>query len=273
MAAEECSLTGLYDDVYMITAVPDTAGDEFCSYYKDLSSLALSTTLYTKFLVRWKTSVGSNGMGIRVKVTFDDASDQLIVGSTNPEFSQTWTVTAGTLTTGKTIDKVYIYADDYPDSVGDGAPGTNYYVYCDFIFFYKANFTLPNYPELELSLPPRYAIIPIPSRVGDITQNLGSESTTVRIPCDLNIGDWTRSGDYVDGEVFYEIAHGSSINAWNWLSTSKEQFKVTLETPVVRRSQNAQTLDLLFREYRRSDAANETWVERFGLNLASNFPV
>jgi len=145
---------------------------------------------------------------------------------------------------------------------------------------YKGTFTFPNVGHgLEYTPPPRYAIIPIPSRVGDITQGLGSELATVRASCDLDIGTWKRlvangysADDYVDGQVFDEISHRTYTEPWQWLNTGTgRQFKATLETPVFRyaTSGNKTThiLDLLFREYRLSDASNESHVERFGLNL------
>jgi hypothetical protein len=115
---------------------------------------------------------------------------------------------------------------------------------------------------------------------------LGSESATVQVSCDLNVGrinpasveytgdDWKRpqavdteeQTDVVKGQVFMDIAHNSFQEAWQWFDTDTEQFKVTLEHPDFGREERHR-LDLLFREYRRSCGSNETYVERFGLNL------
>ena len=73
--------------------------------------------------------------------------------------------------------------------------------------------------------------------------------------------------DYGNGDVFKEISHRSYTEPWQWLDTGKEQFKATLETPVFRRMGDGHVLDLLFREKRVSDASNEYYYERFGLNL------
>lgn len=145
-------------------------------------------------------------------------------------------------------------------------------VYYDFILVCKGIFTFPNCGYgLEFTPPARYAMLEPPGRIGDITQNLGSPSATVTIGCDLDIGDWKRSGDHVDGEVFLDIAHNSRSEPWQWLDTGTEQFKATLDTPVFRRESNGNSvrriLDLTFREYRRSSASHASYVERFGLNL------
>jgi len=170
---------------------------------------------------------------------------------------------------------IRFYADE---DAADNANGTSQ-VYYDFLLIHKGTFTFPNVAYgLDFTPPPRYATIPIPSRVGDITQGLGSESATVTASCDLNIdnatNDWKRpqgtlspKTDYVNGEVFMEIAHRTYTEPWQWLDTGTEQFKVTLENPVFRRMGKGHVLDLLFREYRLGCASNEYYYERFGLNL------
>jgi len=176
--------------------------------------------------------------------------------------STTWVTGSATLDTSKgNLLWLWLYANQ--------ATGQVYY---DFVLVCKGIFTFPNCGYgLEFTPPARYAMLEIPTRVGDITQNLGSPSATVTIGCDLDVGDWKRSGDHVDGEVFLDIAHNSSSEPWQWLDTGTEQFKATLDTPVFRRESNGNSvrriLDLTFREYRRSSASHETYVERFGLNL------
>ena len=264
----------LYGDVYKITATCDGTGNEYAYYSKTISP-TINTTTYNKFLLRWKTSVGSVGLGARVYVGFTSGS-QWILGGTTPQFSDadTWKVTSGTLTSGKYVNLIAFYADDYPDTVSVGTYDVSY----EFVLFHKGTFTFPNVAHgLEFSPPPKYGIIPIFGRVGDITQGGGSESATASVSCDLDIGDWKRpqdstsKTDYVDGEVFYDIAHNSSSEPWQWLDTGKQQFKATLEEPKIRYDKDGKTsrrtLDLLFREYRLSCAGNESYVERFGLNL------
>ena len=260
------------NDYFELQGTCDDAGDEY--FYVEYDMTNISSDVYTKYLVRWKTSASSNGLGAQVVLIFT-VGDQYIVGSVAPEFSTDWTVSSGTITSGKTIDKIRLYANDEPNTVTAGTYQVNY----DFCLLHKDTFTFPNVAfGLDFTPPPRYATIPISSRVGDITQNLGSESATVRASCDLDIdndtNDWKRpqgtltpKDDYVNGEVFMEIAHRSYTEPWQWLDTGKEQFKVTLENPVFRRMGKGHILDLLFREKRVSDASNELYYERFGLNL------
>lgn len=266
MTAANATLTVTYGDVFKITAVfDDTALDEYCFYEYDITNI--TSTAYPKYLVRWKTSESSAGAKALIELVFTDSTVQNIPLG----YSTEWTITNGTITSGKTIDQVRFYADD------DGTDGT-FYVYYDFLLLYKGAFPMPNTVPVNLNFPPRYANIGIPVRVGDITQNLGSESAFAQVSCDLDIGTWKRYDDstppicldYVHGEVFYDISHNSNTEPWQWLDTGSEQFKITLQTPVLRRrggNESTHVLDLVFREYRLSDASNETYVERFGLNL------
>jgi len=280
MLAGDATPTILYGDVLQIEAVFDEgATDEYCNYEKDITNFSSNT--YPYFIVRWKTSESANGAKAKVILGFTSGTQVIL----DESYSTTWKVASGTITADKTIDKVFFYAED------DGTNGT-FYVYYDFILLHKGTFTFPNVGHgMEFTPPPRYAIVPIFGRVGDITQGGGSELATVTCSCDLDIGrlsttaasctgsDWKRpqgvdveyKTDYVRGEALIDIAHNTYHEPWQWLDTGTEQFKATLETPVFRRTTSGNktqhSLDLLFREYRLSDASNESYVERFGLNL------
>lgn len=261
-----------YPSRICMTGTCDDAANEYAYYSRDISSLVITTSVYPKIMVRWKTSAASNGLGARVRIDYTDASTQDILNAAStPQFSQKWTVTTATLTPGKTVKYILLYVDDYPNTVASGTFSTYY----EYILFYTGTFTFPNVGHsMDVHLPPRYATIPIPGRIGDITQNLGSESAFVNISCDLDVGTWKRliangftQDDYVDGEVFYDISHNSYKEPFQWLKTGQEQFKATLETPILRRENGRRMLNLLFREYRHFDASLESYIERFGLNL------
>jgi len=277
----ESTLTVENDDIFVISGICNSPNNEYAYYEKDITDI--SSSVYTKFYVRWKTSVASNGAGLLVTLFFTDASQQDIVGTQATQvFSTSWTITSGTITPNKTIDKLRIYIGDTPDTISSGT----YYVYVDFILLCKNVFTFPNTMHgLEFTPPTRYANIEIPSRVTDVTQNLGSRSATVRVGCNLDRArldttsstctgdDWKRpqgvdteyQTDHEKGEVFLDIAHNSYAEPFQWLNTGKYRFKVTLEEPVFREQSNEHTLDLLFREYSRSNKNNESYVERFGI--------
>jgi hypothetical protein len=283
MTDGQTSIAATNDDYFTVKGVCDSADDESVYFENDITNLA--PTIYTKFLVRWKTSVASNGCGARVQLVFADNSTQdLLQAAAIPQFSTTWTVTTGTITTGSNINKVRIWADDYPDD----CPNGTYYVYVDCILLFKDWFTFPNTEfGTEFTPPPRYAMIPIPSRIVDITQNLGCESAIFTASCNLDIGkllttasavvesDWKRPqgtdtkdiDENMNGQVFVDIAHNSITEPFQWLDTGKQQFKVTLDTLRFPERSDSHTVDLTFKEYSRSSKSNETYVERFGLNL------
>jgi hypothetical protein len=285
MDGDDAELSVLYSDVFRIKAVSDSVAElEECCYYFQ-PGITVDPDFYPKILFRYKTSVspsGGFGAKIRIKYATGPTYDYVLGSASTPEFSTSWKTGTATLRTDKgDVENIYFYASEDDKAATNGT----YYVYFDFVLFHKGTFTFPNVGEgMDFSPPPRYARIPIFGRVGDITQGGGSESATVTCSCDLDIGSETIDGvvvskwkrpqgektktDYVDGEVFYDIAHNSNSEPWQWLDTGTEQFKATLESPVFRRGGDGHhILDLLFREYRLSCASNETYYERFGLNL------
>lgn len=282
MGVGDAELSVLYDDVIQIKAVSDSTGELEECWYSLTTPIAVSPIVYPKLLFRWKTSDPSLGFGAKIRIKYATGPTyQTVLGESSPEYSTTWKIgTADLLQDKGDITNIFFHA---AEDAADNPNGT-YYVYYDFLLIHAGTFTFPNVAhDLDFRPPPRYAIIPIPGRVGDITQNLGSELATVTCSCDLDRGDeaftdtlvskWKRpqgeetKTDYVNGEVFVEIAHRSYTEPFQWLDTGKHQFKVTLDDPVFRYAKTGTILDLLFREYRRSSASNETYVERFGLNL------
>jgi len=243
----------VYDDYFKLNITSSTGNKTYNIY---ASAGSLSPSVYTKLVYRYKTS--DTNIKAKIVAQFNDGSQTVLSESS----STTWVTGSATLDTDKgSLLWIRLYANQ--------ATGQVYY---DFVLVCKGIFTFPNCGYgLEFTPPARYAMLEIPSRVGDITQNLGSPSATVTIGCNLDVGDWKRSGDYVDGEVFLDIAHNSSSEPFQWLDTGTEQFKATLDTPVFRREADGNSarriLELTFREYRRSSASNESYVERFGLNL------
>jgi len=247
------TFTSVYDDYFKLDITSSTGNK---TYYIRASVGALSPAVYTTLVYRYKTS--NTNIKAKILAIFQSGSHGILPESS----STTWVTGSATLPTelGNLLS-IKLYANQ--------ATGQVYY---DFVLVCKGIFTFPNCGYgLEFTPSPRYARLEIPSRDGDITQNLGSRDAMVTVGCDLDVGDWKRSGDYVDGEVFLDIAHNSSSEPWQWLDTGTERFKATLDTPVFRREANGNSvrriLDLTFREYRRSSASHESYVERFGLNL------
>jgi hypothetical protein len=245
------------DDYFTITGTCDNAADEYAYYEKDITNV--STILYPYLVVRWKTSAIANGLQAKIGVTYTGAG----LVTTTLGFSAGWKTTVITLTASDTIDKIRIYADDDPDTIAAGT----FYVYFDFIMICGL-FTFPNCAGgLQFTPPSRHIASPIPTRLCDITQFLGTDSATVESTSNLDIGNWKRSTDSVNGDVFLDIAHNSYKEPFQWLDTGTERFKVTLDRPVFRREVNgnrtSHMLDLTFREFRRSNGNLETFRERF----------
>ena len=271
------SLTVDHDDWFHIYVTSSGGNKVYYISYPDeagATNLSLSSTVYTKIFFRYVTG-SATVIKAKIVLVFSDATTQTVLAETNT--GDHFLTGSTTITSGKIIDHIRLYAN--------GATGNVWY---DFALICKDIFTFPNTQYgTEFTPPPRYAMIPIPSRIVDITQNLGSESATFTTSSNLDIGrlsttpgtctgdDWKRpqgidseyQTDYVKGEVFLDIAHNTVTEPFQWLNTGKQQFKVTLDTLRFPEHSDSHTLDLTFKEYSRSSKSNGSYVERFGLNL------
>lgn len=197
MLDADASLTVLYGDVFQLMGKPDSADDESVFYQYDFTDIPADT--YNFIVFRWKTSVASGGMGARVSLYFDDATEQFILGESAPQYDIAWHVTTGTPTPGKTISTVRLWLDDYPDTVGAGT----FYAYFEFLLISK-NFTFQNFKTLEPHFQKVYAHLHPPGREGEISQYLGSLSPTIKITGDMMSGE---SWGSPMGEVMYKLFH------------------------------------------------------------------
>jgi len=248
------------DDYFVLTRSAGAA-EAYLSYPNEggANNLGLSSSIYTKIFWRYKTN--NSNIKAKIVLVFNDATQTVLAESS----STTFTAGSATITSGKTIDHVRLYAN--------AAAGTVTY---DFVLICKNIFTFPNTQYgTEFTPPARYADVEIPGRITDVTQNLGSPSATWMASCNLDVSnateDWKRpqgvlspKTDYVKGEVFIDISHNSYQEPWQWLDTGKHRFKVTLRTPQFPESADQHSLDLTFREYSRSSKTNESYEERFG---------
>ncbi len=248
------------DDYFVLTRSAG-ATEAYLSYPSEAgaNNLGLSSSVYTKIFYRYKTS--NSSIKAKIVLVFSDATIQTVLAETS---NTTFTAGSVTITSAKTIDHIRLYANS--------AAGTVTY---DFVLICKGNFTFPNTEfGTEFTPPARYADIEIPSRITDVTQNLGSPSATWTASCNLDVAnatdDWKRpqgtvtpKTDYVKGEVFMDIVHNSYQEPFQWLDTGKHQFKVTLRIPSFPELSDSHTLDLTFKEYSRSSKTNESYEERF----------
>jgi len=220
------------------------------AYYIDNdTNLNLSTSIYTKLYWRYKTS--DTNIKAKIVLEFSDAATQEILADVS---SVTWVTGSATITTTKTLDHIRLHADH--------ATGNVYY---DFVLVCAGAFSFPNTESIQVIPATDLVRTFSPSRIGRSPQTMGADDTQVIIQCDLDIGDWTRTGDTIPGQVFFDINHNGSIDEeWQWLTTGQgHAFKVRLERPDFMFTDNRQLLTLTFYELRASSANTETYKERY----------
>jgi len=265
------TMTVSNDDYFVIAGTCDNVADEYVYYERDITNI--STTIHPKLLVRWKTSAAANGLEAKINVTYDDAS----ATQTTLGFSTSWTTTVITLPTGKTVDKIRLIADDNPDTVAAGT----FYVYFDFVLICQGIFTWPFVSggvELEGFNNNQY--LKIPSKVGNATQYLGADDSTIRVYGDIDstgtnaagvplIGEgWHGRWTTHDGEAFYQILHYAFGDPWEWFTSDVASMKVTVDRVRISQAKTDENLlsyELDLHEYRLGSAGVETSLERFGI--------
>jgi len=260
------------DDDYYKLGVTGSIGNKigFWSYPDEGGSdeLALSSTAYPFIIIRYKTN--SSSIKAKVELVFHagGSGSQVVLAETS---SLTWKTVVVAITPSETIDHLRLYAN--------GATGIVYY---EFILICKGQFQIPNTANgFDFDPAPRYAEYIVPGAVGNERDCMGAEPAIVTMNCDLDIdtgsigdvGNWLRTGDLMKGQVFVDISHNAKSEPFQWIDLGDlvAQFKVTLDKPGfsrrTNRSEANHTLDLIFSEYRRGRANDETYIERFGLDL------
>jgi hypothetical protein len=169
-------------------------------------------------------------------------------------------VVTATLTTGKVLDHLEMYV-----TTGVGA------VLYDYIRVYAGTFIFSNAVNIKFSPPTRNAVLSVPGMIGSHKQSLGAEPASVEITVDPDFGNWKRTGDTVDGEVFADIAHGLAATAyddWEWLDWGDGQMKVYYngQTPAYEYGGDRKLITLKFAEY-GNGKTGESYRTRFGFDL------
>lgn len=263
MLDADATLTCQAGDIFRIDAVPDEAADENVYYQSaNLTSLGISTTIYPKCMIRWKTSdiQESGGVGAKAQIVYTDDSGTWIVGdASTPEFSNRWVETTKDLPSGKTVKFIWLYADDYPNSVNDGA---HHYVYFDFILIFQGVFTFPfvNIRE-QVDMENNVVYLKIPGRVGNITQYLGADSPTITFEGTM---DTNSSWEYSDvkGFRFIQVWKEMHSDPWQWLTSDLINCKVTAPKLTLKKeagSKSPRTWSLQLRKYDLSNGADTHW--------------
>jgi len=259
-----------YGDYIKLGGTPAGPGDESC-YWEVNVTPDIDAELYKYYVLRWKTTVATTGLGARVEIRYAAGVpiNEWILGETVPQFSDpanTFEVTVGTLSdvTGKDIDCVRFYADDYPNAVAAG--GT--FVWFDLLLLTESPFTFPKC-DVDLFLPaPRIPVLEPPGRNGDILQNLGSKMARVHIQAEMT-HESTSVWGTPKGQRFLQACHEQSDTLFHWLNLQSHgvKFKVCIDQePLIRYANGRLTLDLWLKEYKLAPmSAIESYAERFGI--------
>ena len=100
-----------------------------------------------------------------------------------------------------------------------------------------------------------------------MTQGGGSKNLEQELVCDLGVGDWTRTGDNVPHDIFWDWIHESHDEPWQWFDNEKEQFKSVLSYASPRQGGGDNLATLRLHENNVSTRNNEYWYQRFGTEL------
>jgi len=205
----------------------------------------ISTTIFTKFLARYKTSDSS--IKAKIELVFSDASTQVVLAETS---STTWATVSATTTTAKTLDHIRLF--------GNQATGDVYY---DFVLVYHGIFTFPFVSELEqLELENKTAFLESPNRVGDIPQYLGAKSPVIQVGGVMNTATaWGTPG----GEYLLEAWLHTFDDPWQWYTSDLICCKVVPLKFIISKvkGRRQRVYDLFLRKYDLSSGDATLWKD------------
>lgn len=188
-------------------AVASAVGNKIVYYEYDLGTSNISSDSYSKFIVRYKTS--STLIKAKVVLVFTSGTQTIM-----PEASSlTWATFSDSITAGKTIDKIRLYATQ---NIGN--------VYFDFVSIFAGTQTFHNYDRLIITPRIKKAITPIPGRDTDVTQMLGRGNTSIMIEGPMRSGKSWGGSNLTYGEFFMRIL---SEKKFQWFTSDQGNFKVT----------------------------------------------
>lgn len=198
------TLTVLNGTVFRI-GVGSAAGNKIVYYEYDLADI--SSTIYGKFLVRYKTS--SSSIKAKVVLVFTSGTQTVMAETSNT----TWTTASADITSGKTVDKIRLYATS--------ATGVVYY---DFISLYTGTQTFHNYDVLDVNPRVKAPVLAIPGSDTDVTQLLGRANTLITIEGPMRSGKSWGGSKLTYGEFLMQLL---SEKKFQWFTSDQGNFKVT----------------------------------------------
>jgi hypothetical protein len=271
------------DYLHLYSTASDNGDCSFATYYTHISgggsnistSVGPTTGVSRNILVRYKTSVAAAGLGLAVKLVYSDGTTEWAFGTdTTPKYSIGYTTETYTITSNKTLDHVRLYAKSEKATNSE-------YILVDFLLVCQGIFTWPFVSggvELEGFNNNQY--LKIPSKVGNATQYLGADDSTIRVYGDIDstgtnaagvplVGEgWHGRWTAHDAEAFYQILHYAFGDPWQWFTSDVASLKVTLDRMRISQAKTDENLlsyELDMHEYRLGSANVETHLERFGI--------
>lgn len=235
------TLSVLLKDIFNINA---TSGSGSVYWEKDITNLSTST--YTKILIRYKTS--DTNIKAKVELVFADASTQMVLVETS---SVAWAILKATPTPAKTVDKIRFYATS---ATGD--------VYYELFLIYEDDFEFPAVTDvLTLKVPNIYVDIRGIGRAGNTTQYLGRDSMPIIITGVMNdAAGWGSP----TGDTLLQLWHEAGWDAFQWLESDNYKGKVTLRDfnldEPSRDKEMPRGYEAILKEFSRSNLGETTWL-------------
>jgi len=260
------TLTSEFGDIFKIESAPGTAGDDYVTYTK--SGLSISTTLYRKLLVRWKTSDVGSGMEAKLKLTYTTVGAK----TTTLGFSTAWKTTTIALEEADTLTAIAMIADDNPNTLAAGT----FQVRFDFILVADI-FIFPFVHDINVDFPECDVHLPIPGRRNPVTQYVGGrEPVTITLSGKIDVGPSSSWGNPLL-RYLIDIWQSSHSDAWQWLTiggaTDSDRLincKVRpgrLRIGQIKSDEATRTWSLPLKLYSLSNLDETTWanLEAFGI--------
>lgn len=220
--------------------VSASVGNKSVYYEYDFTNIPNYANIY----IRYRTS--DNSIKAKVVLVFTVGTQEVLAETS----STTWALAGGAITTGKTIDKIRIYATQ--------ATGN---VYFHWFMIYKGTFTFPDFKRILYDFPVKITKLSIPGRDTDILQHLGRDNAKFTIEGTMQAGETWGSTNLTYGEWLYVILRERKFQ---WLTTDQGNFKVMVDPVGFHFGQEADsgqqlTYSLKLIEYEAGDTSATTF--------------